>query len=235
MKPGLKRGAAGLLLGVLALSGAAMWPAEKADSAVAAEFNAGNIIDDGTFTNKDSMSVLDVQNFLNSKVPVCDTNGDKTFTGTYKGVFRNNVPRKNLDPAFPPPYTCVKEYYQNTTTMASNYGGAPVPSGAISAAQIIVNAAQQYNINPQTLLVLIQKESSLITDDWPWTTEYRTATGYGCPDTAACDSQYYGFSNQVTISSADTTPTPLSTIICRAAITTFCTTPTQPVACARCL
>jgi hypothetical protein len=52
-------------------------------------------------------------------------------------------------------------------------------------------------INPQVLIVLLQKEQSLVTDDWPWTTQYRSATGYGCPDTAPCDSEFYGFFNQV--------------------------------------
>jgi hypothetical protein len=47
------------------------------------------------------------------------------------------------------------------------------------------------------LLVLLQKEQSLVSDDWPWSIQYRAATGYGCPDTAACDSEYYGFFNQV--------------------------------------
>jgi hypothetical protein len=45
--------------------------------------------------------------------------------------------------------------------------------------------------------VLLQKEQSLLTDDWPWSIQYRSATGYGCPDTAPCDSEYYGFFNQV--------------------------------------
>ena len=45
--------------------------------------------------------------------------------------------------------------------------------------------------------MLLQKEQSLVTDDWPWSVQYRSATGYGCPDTAPCDAQYYGFTNQV--------------------------------------
>jgi hypothetical protein len=44
---------------------------------------------------------------------------------------------------------------------------------------------------------LLQKEEGLVTDDWPWPGQYQIAAGYGCPDTAACDSQYYGFFNQV--------------------------------------
>ena len=34
-------------------------------------------------------------------------------------------------------------------------------------------------------------------DKYPNNIQYRSATGYGCPDTAACDTKYYGFKNQV--------------------------------------
>ena len=47
------------------------------------------------------------------------------------------------------------------------------------------------------ILVLLQKETSLITDPIPNDGDYRKATGYGCPDTAACSSKYYGFKNQI--------------------------------------
>jgi hypothetical protein len=57
--------------------------------------------------------------------------------------------------------------------------------------------SQACGINPQVFLVLLQKEQSLVTDVWPFPVQYRSATGYGCPDTAACDSAYYGFYNQV--------------------------------------
>lgn len=66
-----------------------------------------------------------------------------------------------------------------------------------SAGTIIKEAADLYRINPQALLVLLQKETALVTISQPGSWRYRTATGYGCPDTAACDSQYYGFTNQV--------------------------------------
>ena len=45
--------------------------------------------------------------------------------------------------------------------------------------------------------MLLQKETGLITDPIPNNGDYRKATGYGCPDTAACSSQYYGFRNQI--------------------------------------
>ena len=44
-------------------------------TAHAATFDPGRIIDDVIFTNASTMSVAQIQNFLNSKVPTCDTNG----------------------------------------------------------------------------------------------------------------------------------------------------------------
>lgn len=66
-----------------------------------------------------------------------------------------------------------------------------------SAATIIAEAAQTYSINPQVLLTTLQKENGLLTANKPSPLSYRTAMGYGCPDTSACDTQYYGFTNQV--------------------------------------
>ena len=188
------------MIGVLAaVVLATSWLSGRAEALSGSQFQPGRIIDDQVFYDGDAMSVAQIQSFLASKVPACDTNGNQPYYGTYKGVtYNGNVLRKNLDPASQPPFTCVRDYSENTSTKDNNYGraGYSVPGG-ISAAQIIANEAIAYNINPKVLLVLIQKESSLLTDDWPWAWQYRSATGYGCPDTAACSSTYYGFYNQV--------------------------------------
>lgn len=140
-----------------------------ASAVTGADWNAGNIISDSQFFNSSSMSSAEIQNFLNSMVPTCDT----WHTGFYgsSGAW------------YGPPFTCLKNYTENNLT----------------AAQIIYNAAKTYSINPKVLLVLLQKEQSLITDTWPASYQYKSATGYGCPDTAPCDTQYYGFTNQVNL------------------------------------
>lgn len=145
--------------------------------AFADSFNAGKIIDDTVFTNKGSMNPTQIQSFLNSKVPVCDTNG--TQTSEYGGGTRAQWAQAKYGQST---FTCLKDY---------NEGGR-------SAAQIIFDVAQTYSINPQVFIVLLQKEQGLVTDTWPLNIQYRTATGYGCPDTAPCDSQYYGLTNQLT-------------------------------------
>jgi hypothetical protein len=133
------------------------------------EFSAGNIIDDAIFFNSSSMSVDQIQNFLNAKVPSCRSG-----------------------------YTCLKNYTQDTQTRAAETQlCAQYNGGTKSSAQIIFDVSKACGVNPQVLLVLLQKEQSLVTDTWPEDIQYRSATGFGCPDTAPCDSEYYGFFNQV--------------------------------------
>jgi hypothetical protein len=148
----------------------------KTKAAPITGFNPGRIIDDIVFTNDNTMSVSQIQAFLNSKVPSCDTWG--TQPSEYGGGTRAEWGTAR---GYPPPYTCLKSYTE---------------SGK-NASQIIYDAAKEFSINPQVLIVLLQKEQGLVTDTWPLPVQYRTATGYGCPDTAPCDSQYYGLTNQL--------------------------------------
>ncbi|MGD8373714.1 MAG: hypothetical protein PVI21_02545 [Candidatus Woesebacteria bacterium] len=154
------------------------------------DFQSGRIIDDAVFNNSESMSPGQIQDFLNAKVPNCDSEGALPYAGTTRRAYSES---KGV--AFP--LVCLKDYYENPETHENNLSGNPIPSGAKSAAQIIYDVGRQYSINPQVILVMLQKEQALVMDDWPWPIQYRSAMGYGCPDTAACDSTYYGFYNQV--------------------------------------
>lgn len=148
---------------------------------------AGRIIDDSIFTNKSAMTTAQIQTFLNTQVPTCDTNGQQ--------ISEFGGPDLNKDGKVQR-WEWGKQYYNQTVfPCLRNY-----KENNLSAAQIIYNAAQKYSINPRVLLVLLQKEQSLVTDTWPLTNQYLHATGFGCPDTAECDTAYYGFTNQVTMS-----------------------------------
>ncbi|MDL2235504.1 hypothetical protein LJC07_05020 [Christensenellaceae bacterium OttesenSCG-928-L17] len=155
-------------------------------------FDPGNIMSDYVMGNKNTMSINDIQAFLNSKIKNCTTDQLRGYSNEARAIA-----------------PCLKDFRENGQT----------------AAQIIWQASQDYSINPQVLIVLLQKEQSLITDTWPrdgwwWTLDnlgeakkectnsrgepsycvniqYRSATGYGCPDTAPCSSQYFGFTNQI--------------------------------------
>lgn len=156
----------------------------------AADWQAGRIMDVNIFRHSIAMNVDDIQKLLNAKMPTCDTMGTQPYGNTTRAEYGKSI-------GVPPPYVCLRDYYENVDTKENNLEGRAIPAGAKSAAQIIYDYAQTYKINPQVLIDLLQKEQTLVTDDWPWPIQYRSATGYGCPDTAPCSTEYYGFSNQV--------------------------------------
>ncbi|HYH75591.1 MAG TPA: CHAP domain-containing protein [Candidatus Saccharimonadales bacterium] len=163
------------------------------------DFKPGRIIDDQLFFNGGDMSTEQIQIFLNGKVPVCDTNGAKDSTQWNASAGRYYTRAEyGAQRGQPAPYTCLKDYTQQTEARAAEAGlCTALAGGQRSAAQIIRDVGQACGINPKVLLVLLQKEQSLVTDEWPWERQYRAATGFGCPDTAACDANYAGFFNQV--------------------------------------
>lgn len=133
------------------------------------QFQPGNIIADELFFNPNTMNEAQIQAFLNLMVPTCS-----------------------------PGYTCLKDYRQNTftiaaTPMCSEYTGAANES----AATIIYRVAQSCGISPKVLLVTLQKEQSLVTSTSPSAGKYAAAMGAGCPDTAPCDANYRSFFQQV--------------------------------------
>ena len=153
-----------------------------------ANFNPGRIIDDSIFTNSSTMTAAEIQRFLEVSVNggECDRYKENLYGDTYTS-----------------PYTCLFELQQNIETGEHNYGlfeedGSPTEiEGGLTAAEIIWQAAQDHQINPQVLLVLLQKEQSLITDNWPWLLQYEKATGYNCPDTAPCSPTTASFYKQI--------------------------------------
>ena len=154
---------------------------DGADAASLDKFDPGYIISDYQMSNYKSMTEKEIQKFLTDKNP-CN-NRDKDYynelTQTYPNItwhFENGH------------FICLSE---------EKFGDGEVIGKGETAAHIIWQAAQDYEINPQVLIVLLQKEQGLITDTFPNSRQYRAATGYGCPDTAACSTKYYGFKNQV--------------------------------------
>src|SRR5690348_11860004 len=84
---------AALSLLVVSLPATTLLP-QRASALTGSDFHAGHIIDDSIFTYANSMSVQNIQNFLNSKVPTCDTN-HTGFTGGTGTVYS-------------PPFVCLK-------------------------------------------------------------------------------------------------------------------------------
>lgn len=145
-------------------------PAEPASAADARDFNPGNIITDSLFFDGNALNAGQVQAFLNSQLSSCRSG-----------------------------YTCLKDYVQATPSRAAVSGrcAAYAGSGAESASSIIAKVGAACGVSQKVLLVMLEKEQSLVGDSWPSARQYRSAMGYGCPDTADCDVNYYGFFNQV--------------------------------------
>ncbi len=140
-----------------------------AQAADLSKFQPGSIISDAVFFNSGTMSEGQIQSFLESKVPRCE-----------------------------PGYTCLKDWYDTSRVTTADAMCGAYPGGMRERASAIVyKVAQACGINPQVLLVILQKEQGLVTHVWPSDWRYTIAMGQGCPDTAACDTRYYGFFNQV--------------------------------------
>lgn len=156
---------------------------DGANAASLDNFNAGNIISDDTMSNYESMSLDDIQRFLSS-------HGNCNDRNTYIAGYYPSVHYHIKDGHF----VCLAD-----ERFGDGYEyGDLLPEGAgESAAKIIYDVSREYRINPQVLIVLLEKEQGLITDSYPNSIQYRSATGFGCPDTAACDSEYYGLKNQL--------------------------------------
>lgn len=137
-------------------------------------FDPGNIISNDRFFDSNAMSETQIQAFLNLMVPTC----------------------RSTDPTLP----CLKNLYTLTNTRVADAGGrcsGYSSEGYESAARIIWRVGQACGINPQVIIVMLQKEQGLITSTKPSTWSYRAAMGADCPDTSACDTRYMGFFNQV--------------------------------------
>lgn len=144
-------------------------PAPAAQAANASDWRAGNIIDDAVFYDSNAMTSADIQAFLERQVRTCQTGA-----------------------------TCLKDYRQNTDNRPADkycdgYSGQPNER----ASTIIDRVARSCGISQKVLLVLLQKEQSLVTSTAPSAWAYSAATGQGCPDTAPCDSATAGFFYQV--------------------------------------
>jgi hypothetical protein len=123
-----------------------------------ASYYSPNLIDNGKFTDSNSMGVTAIQNFLISKgsslASYHDTEDCYSSSGSHYSFYQAH-------------YSCGQ---------------------SVLAAQIIYDAANAYGISPRTILATMQKEESLITDPSPSSSQINFAMGYGCSDSGGCGS-----------------------------------------------
>ncbi len=136
------------------------------------------------------MTAGEVQSFLEQKVPRCTIGDPGRAPGAVYGS--NQVAD-----------TCLRNFTVSTLSKPANaYCGAYTGVPGESASQIISRVGQVCGISQKVLLVMLEKEQSLISDSWPFKRQLDVAMGYGCPDSgpdysANCDPAQLGFFNQV--------------------------------------
>ena len=157
------------LIGALLTVVPATGPQGEASAADAADFNAGLLISDGQFYDGDAMTAGEVQAFIERMNAGCDAG-----------------------------FTCLDAYRQSTSAIAADaYCDALPATTNESAASIIARVGVACDISQKFLLVLLQKEQSLVTLTNPYPIRYERATGFACPDSSPCNSEFGGFYYQV--------------------------------------
>jgi len=159
--------------GLLTAASVALEEPQAAQAVSKSKFRAGAIITDPLFYDFGTMSASKIQSFLNKQVKKCSS--------------KSQAP-------------CLRNYKVSTTNIAAIPGRCDnniVGKKNQTAAQIIYTVAVAGEVNPQVLLVTLQKEQGLITAKSVKSLKYRKAMGYGCPDSSNCNSNYYGFFKQV--------------------------------------
>lgn len=141
-----------------------------------ADFDPNKIIDDKVFSDTQTFGgASGIQQFLDSKHSVL----------------------ANTSPDF------LQQLREPTDTALKTALQDPEPNlGRLrSAAELIWDASVKTGINPQVILVTLQKEQSLITKTFTSPTDLQRALnismGFGCPDSGGCDPIFVGFYYQL--------------------------------------
>jgi hypothetical protein len=91
----------------------------------------------------------------------------------------------------------IKTFINSKEGTLKNYSIATEDGRLMSAAEVIYDRAVANKVNPKFLLILIQKEQSLLTDASPKQSQYDWAAGYGCLDGGGCNERWRGFYKQI--------------------------------------
>ena len=133
-------------------------------------FDPGLIISDSVFYDFGTMSVADIQRFLDGRVSACRAAADRPG--------------------------CLKDYRLSTPGATGSPGrceSVPAKSN-ITAAELIYDIGRACGINPRVILVKLQKEQGLITSTDPSPRAYDFALGMDCPDSpSGCSAASAGF------------------------------------------
>ncbi len=163
---------AAVLVTSLSLVGVVAIPSEQqpAEALNGSMFNPGLIISDSVFYDFGTMTVADIQRFLDGRLSACRAAADRPG--------------------------CLKDYRLSHPAVDAIPGRCKAMPGKnnISAAELIYDVARACGINPRVILVKLQKEQGLITSTDPSPRAYDFALGMDCPDTpSGCSATSAGF------------------------------------------
>jgi len=137
-------------------------------------FDPSNIISDLEILDYSTMDLNDIQNFLTAK-------------GSYLASY-------SCPDAFGITRTAAEIIY-NAATKSYDCDGVVLSDNPTEAERNL--KCRKITINPKFLLVLLQKEQSLIEESSPSQRNLDWATGYGCPDSGSCNTRWQGFGKQI--------------------------------------
>jgi len=146
-----------------------------AQSTIDPNFNPNLILNDADIRAYDSMSLPDIQNFLQQK---------GSYLAYYYAPDANGITRT------------AAEIIYNATHNNYNCDGVTL-SDQPTEAERQAKCLHITTVSPKLILVLLQKEASLIEDGTPTQSRLDWATGYGCPDNWVCNPYYKGFGKQI--------------------------------------
>ena len=160
------------------------------DSEATTGFNAGHIISDYVMGNYNSMTVDEIQAFLDSKnscnVPLSALSGGYLDGETYSITYASGRTYKwHVKDGM---FVCMAK---------EKFGDNGAIGEGKTAAQLIYDYAQEYRINPQVILVILEKEQSLLSDGYPNNFDYGWALGFGAYDYGEWNTKYAGFKEQL--------------------------------------
>ncbi|MCF7795087.1 hypothetical protein K9M50_01905 [Patescibacteria group bacterium] len=144
-------------------------------AAVDSEFDPNNIISDSLLLDTDSMTLEDIQYFLEDQ-------------GSYLANYKTRNTYGDIK-------TAAQIIYEASI---NNYNCDGIKlSDTPSETEKNLKCKKIKTVNPKFLLVLLQKEQSLIEETNPTQRQLDWATGYGCPDGSSCNPYWQGFGKQV--------------------------------------
>lgn len=147
----------------------------RAQSELDPNFNPNRILEDADLLNYNSMTLAEIQSFLQKQ-------------GSYLANYTTTNTHGDLK-------TAAQIIYDATH---NNYDCEDVElSDAPTEAEKSAKCKHITTVSPKFLLVLLQKEASLIEDANPPASHLDWATGYGCPDNWVCNPYYKGLGKQI--------------------------------------